>query len=114
MKIVKIAPGYNSTILEIDGTLTEMQAIVGGYIEPFPLFATDFEKPIMIVGNEEAKPMGLDFNLHLQGNDWHGTIFFCSEDYNEQGEMELVGLTDDDATFIKEALDAIRELERTI
>lgn len=57
MNVLVVEPGYLPYEKEING-LEEMQAVVGGLIEPiYP-----YEERVALVGNEESLLMGLPFN----------------------------------------------------
>ena len=58
MKILIVEPHKQPYCKDISGTLEELQAIVGGYIQAiYP-----FDEPIALVCNEEGKLIGL---LHI-------------------------------------------------
>ena len=62
MKILIVEPMKEPYEKEIQGTLEEMQAIVGGYIQAvYP-----FEDPVAVVCNEEGKLIGLPYNRLLR------------------------------------------------
>jgi len=62
MKILVVEPMKEPYAKEIQGTLEEMQAIVGGYIQAvYP-----FEDPVAVVCNDEGKLMGLPYNRLLR------------------------------------------------
>lgn len=81
MKVLVVEPRRNPYVLEIDGSLTSMQKLVGGMIQAiYP-----FEEPVALVCNEEGKLLGLPPNRFLCHPDTGlpydyicGTFFLCS------------------------------------
>ena len=68
MKVLMVEPGYAPYEKEIDG-LSEMQAAVGGLIQPiYP-----FKEPVAVVANDEGILMGLPFNRSVPGG--YGGVF---------------------------------------
>ena len=62
MQILVVEPGKAPVITEIDGSLKEMQKIVGGTIQavyPFP-------EDVVLVCNDESKVLGLPLNRGLR------------------------------------------------
>ena len=56
MRILVVEPTKDPYVKEIDGSLTSMQAIVGGFIQA----VEPFEDPnVLLLCNEEAKLLGL-------------------------------------------------------
>ena len=91
MKILVVEPMKEPYEKEIQGTLEEMQAIVGGYIQAvYP-----FEDPVAVVCNEEGKLMGLPYNRLLRDDSGRpydvlcGTFFVAG-----QGEEDFSSLPD--------------------
>lgn len=83
MKVLVIEPKKKPVVREIEGGLSDLQSIVGGYIEPvYP-----FDDPVALIGNDEAKLMGLTPNRALYHN---GEIYdiMC-------GTIIVAGLTED-------------------
>ncbi len=73
MKIIVKKVGEMPEIKEIKGTLEELQNIVGGYIESFPI-----AENIVCICNEEGKLMGLNENFIFNCDSIVGDVFFCS------------------------------------
>lgn len=77
MRIVVKKVGQAPEVREIIGTLENIQKIVGGYIECFPVFDN-----VLCVCNEEGKLLGLPANFKFGsfGNDDTivGDVFFCA------------------------------------
>ena len=91
IKILKVEPDKAPQVIEIPNKLEEMQKIVGGYIEVFPL-ADD----VAIVCNEEGKINGLKPNrpIYYDGKIVDiivGTFFIAGDDISIG---EFVSLTD--------------------
>ena len=84
MKVVVKKPGKPAAVKVIDGTLEEMQAIVGGHIET----VTVVDK-IVCVCNEEGILRDLPYNFFLPPHFICGTAFFCGIDGDD-----MVGLDD--------------------
>jgi len=79
MTVLLIEPGKTPRHMEIDGSLTGMQQVVGGYIQAiYP-----FEDPVALICNEEGKLLGLPLNRALKDEDGDiydiiaGTFFLC-------------------------------------
>lgn len=74
MKVLMVEPGYAPYEKELNG-LAEMQAAVGGRIQPiYP-----FEEKVGIVCNEEGLINGMDFNRSVPGGyqGVFGPFFVC-------------------------------------
>lgn len=91
IKVLKVEPDKAPELIEMKNELEAMQAIVGGYIEVFPL-ADD----VAIVCNEEGKINGLPLNRPIYYNGEiveiiAGTFFIAGDDISIG---EFVSLTD--------------------
>ena len=85
MNVLVVEPGYAPYEKEING-LKEMQATVGGLIQPiYP-----YEEEVAVVCNEEGLLIGLDFNRVVPGGYGGivGTFFICGI-----GEEDFCSLT---------------------
>ena len=82
MKVVMVEPNKPAYITEIGNDLASMQEAVGGLIEPI-YFLGD----VIMVGNEEAKLIGLDGNRRFGNNIVAGPFFICSEKMTEDGAV---------------------------
>ena len=85
------------------GSLEEMQALVGGYIEAVPLSE---KEPVVAVVNEDGKNLGLPYNRPL--NDENGIVYdiLCGTFFVAgAGEEDFVSLTDDQIRRYKEKYD---------
>lgn len=85
MNVLVVEPGYAPYEKEING-LSEMQALVGGLIQPiYP-----FEERVAVVSNEEALYMDLPFNRSMERGygGVFGTFFVCGI-----GESDFISLT---------------------
>ena len=85
MRIVVKEPRKPASVRVIDGTLEEMQDIVGGYISQ-PIYIAP---NIACICNEEGIIRDLPYNFSLPPHFIYGTAFFCALD----GE-DMVGLDD--------------------
>lgn len=92
MKILVIERGKDPEVKEIDGSLEDMQQIVGGYIEVIE----PFDDPVALIVNEEGKINGLPVSRFLFYQDMEyvdpicGTAFLCG-----LGEDDLADIPDD-------------------
>ena len=94
MNDLVVEPGYQPYEKEVNG-LHEMQAVVGGLIQPiYP-----YEEPVAIVCNEEGLLLGLDFNRSVEGGygGVFGTFFVCG-----LGEEDFCSLTPEQIARYKE------------
>ena len=93
MKILIIEPQKQPYEKEIIGTLEEMQAIVGGYIQAvYP-----FDDPVALVCNDEGKLMGLPYNRVLRDSNGVPYDVIC-------GTFFMVGLGDYDFASLPEEM----------
>lgn len=90
MKIVIKRVNSKPEIKEIEGSLHEMQELVGGHIECLRI--TD---EIICVLNEEGRIKKLPINFMFGKHVIFGDVFFCSEDFED-----FCGLTDEQAKLI--------------
>jgi len=74
MKVVMVEPKKPAYITEIGSNLESMKKAVGGYIEP--IYYLDDPRAVM-VGNEEAKLIGLEGNRRFGNRIVAGTFFIC-------------------------------------
>lgn len=77
MKILRIGTEMNDLkITEIDGSLSSMQEVVGGHIEP--IFLEELtEHKIVMIANEEGVLKYLPLNENLSPFFFVGTLFVC-------------------------------------
>lgn len=73
MKIVVKKVGRPPQVKEIRGTLENIQELVGGYFECFPVFEN-----VLCVCNEEGKLLGLPQNFRMYNDVIVGDVFFCA------------------------------------
>lgn len=97
MNIIVKEPGKQAYHKSIEGTLKEMQEIVGGYIETVRV-----GKLLLMVCNEEGKLRGLPHNFALGNDIICGTVFFCSM----SGE-DMIGLSLEHARAVRHWLDGL-------
>lgn len=96
IKVVIAEPMREAYIYTIKNELSELQKIVGGYIEVLPFTRED---NVTIICNEEGKINGLPLNRSLanEGEIWEiiaGTMIIAGDDYMNG---EFIGLTDEQA-----------------
>ena len=84
MRIVIKEPRKPAAVKVIDGTLEEMQGIVGGSIETVP-----FAERIVCVRNKSGLINDMPFNFSIPPFFIYGTAFFCGID-----GADMVGLDD--------------------
>jgi len=79
MRVLVVEPEHKPKAREINGSLKEMQGIVGGLIQAiFP-----FDDPVALVCNDDGKFMNLPANRELRDKDGQlydivfGTFFLC-------------------------------------
>lgn len=87
MRVVYVEPNRPAYEAEIANDLDHLQKAVGGLIEPIYT-----EDGMLIVGNDEAKLMGMAGNRHLGDSVLAGPFFVCGDD----GE-DFCSLTDEEA-----------------
>jgi len=93
MKILVVEPMKEPYAKEIQGTLEEMQAIVGGYIQAvYP-----FEDPVAVVCNDEGKLMGLPYNRLLRDDSGRPYDVLC-------GTFFVAGLGEENFTSLPDRL----------
>lgn len=95
MKVLVIDTVKEPRAKTIDGSLKQMQEIVGGYIETTK-FCDINGKRMVLVCNEDGKLRGLPLNKYLEGQWIAGTAFVCKDTGDE-----LQGLTDAEIVKIK-------------
>lgn len=74
MKVVMVEPRKPAYIAEIGNGLEAMKKAVGGYIEPIYYLG---DPRAVMVGNEEAKLIGLEGNRRFGDRIVAGTFFIC-------------------------------------
>lgn len=93
MRILVIEPLKPPYSKDICGSLEEMKAIVGGYIQAiYP-----FDDPIALVCNEEGKLIGLPKNRLLFDREGCAYDIICGTFFLAGlGEEDFISLTDDE------------------
>ena len=86
-------PGKRAVLKEIEGDLTSMQVLVGGWIE---IVTINDDPSIILICNEEGKLEGLEPNFSFRGDLIVGTVFFARGD----DEGDIIGLEDGDSVII--------------
>ena len=89
IKVVMVEPGKPAYTTEIDNDLKAMQKIVGGNIEV--IYWLD---DALMIGNDEAKLIGLEGNRKFGDDIIAGTFFICGETVTN-GEHDFYSLPDD-------------------
>ncbi len=80
MKVVIVEPNKPAYAAEIGNDLKSMQTVVGGLIEP--IYYLEDQDAVM-VGNEEAKLIGLEGNRRFGDKIVAGTFFICGNSGDE-------------------------------
>lgn len=91
MKVVMVEPNKPAYITEIEHSLKGMKEAVGGLIEP--ICYLDEPRAVM-VGNEEAKLIGMEGNRRFGDRIVAGPFFICGEKMTEDG-MDFCSLSDE-------------------
>ncbi len=79
MQVLVVEPERRPEVREINDSLSAMQEIVGGLIQPIYLF----DEPVALVCNDEGKLLDLPVNRGLRNKDGQiydivcGTFFLC-------------------------------------
>lgn len=89
MKVVMVEPNKPAYIAEIGSDYQSLKNAVGGIIEPM-YFLDD----AVMVGNEEAKLLGMDGNRRFGDSIVAGTFFICGEKIID-GEADFCSLSDE-------------------
>jgi len=85
MKVITKQPDENAQVTELEGGLSSLQHVVGGYIE-----AIDFINDSVLICNEEGKLNGLPVNF-IFGNDFIvGPVIICGT-----SDEEFTSLSED-------------------
>lgn len=87
IQVIIVEPMRLPRVATIKNTLTELQQIVGGYIE----VVSPFNDTAVLVCNEEGKMIGLPLNRHI-GNDIIAGAFVIIGSDDSTGEF--ISLTD--------------------
>lgn len=80
MKVVMVEPNKPAYITEIEHSLKGMKEAVGGLIEP--IYYLDEPRAVM-VGNEEAKLIGMEGNRRFGDRIVAGPFFICGDNSEE-------------------------------
>lgn len=91
MKVVMVEPNKPAYITEIEHSLNGMKEAVGGLIEP--IYYLNEPRAVM-VGNEEAKLIGMEGNRRFGERIVAGPFFICGEKMTEDG-MDFCSLSDE-------------------
>lgn len=79
LSVIYVEPGKEARVIEMKDELSEMQNLVGGYIEEY----MPFEDDVALVCNDEGKMHGLPLNRAIQSEDGQvmeilaGPFFIC-------------------------------------
>jgi hypothetical protein len=89
IRIVMIEPGRAAYASDIKDSLEAMQRAVGGYIE----YTYPFGDNAVVVGNDEAKLIGMEGNRKIGGDIYAGPIFIVGMAVTGEGAVNI-SLTD--------------------
>ena len=79
INVIYVEPGKEARTIEMKDELSEMQKLVGGYIEEY----MPFEDDVALICNDEGKMNGLPLNRGIHGEDGQlqdiiaGPFFIC-------------------------------------
>lgn len=79
ISVIYVEPGKEARVIEMKDELSEMQKLVGGYIEEY----MPFEDDVALICNDEGKMNGLPLNRGIHGEDGQlqdiiaGPFFIC-------------------------------------
>lgn len=91
MKVVMVEPNKPAYITEIGSDYESLRDTVGGLIEP--IYYLNNPNAVM-VGNEEAKLIGMEGNRRFGGSIVAGPFFICGEEMTEDG-ADFCSLSDE-------------------
>ena len=89
LRVVVLEPNTPAHISELMPDLTSMQRAVGGLIE----VTCPFDDNAVVLGNEEAKLIGMEGNRHINGGVYAGPLYIVGDD----GEGGFCSLTESQA-----------------
>lgn len=90
MKVIEKKPGQKPEVVEIENTLSALQAAVGGMIQAVPLTYTS-----CVICNEMGWLEGAPYNTTLHGTEYSGPILIVGVDMED-----FTGLTDEQIASI--------------
>ena len=93
-KMVIVEPHKPAYEALVEDSLESLQRAVGGYIE----ITYPFDDNAMIIGNEEAKLIGMEGNRRLNGSVYAGPLLIAADD----GEGGTTDLTDEQVDHYKQ------------
>lgn len=79
INVIYVEPGKEARVIEMKDELSEMQKLVGGYIEEY----MPFEDEVALICNDEGKMNGMPLNRGIIGEDGQlqdiiaGPFFIC-------------------------------------
>ncbi len=91
MKVVMVEPNKPAYVTEIGSDYKSIHNAVGGLIEPIYFLN---ERGVVMVGNEEAKLLGMQGNRRFPEGIVAGPFFICGEEMTEDG-MDFCSLSDE-------------------
>lgn len=90
MKVIEKKPGKKPEVVEIENTLSALQAAVGGMIQAVPLTYTS-----CVICNETGWLEGAPYNTKVHGTEYSGPILIVGVDMGD-----FTGLTDEQITSV--------------
>lgn len=91
MKVVMVEPNKPAYVTEIGSDYESLTKAVGGLIEPIYFL---HDPDAVMVGNDEAKLLGMEGNRRFPEGIVAGPFFICGEEMTEDG-MDFCSLTDE-------------------
>ena len=89
INVIYVEPGKEARVIEMKDELSEMQKLVGGYIEEY----MPFEDDVALICNDEGKILGLPLNRSIKDGDGSvteviaGSFFICDCSTDEFGSL---------------------------
>ncbi len=90
MKVVMVKPNKPAYVTEIENDLKSIQLAVDGLFQ-----IISYLKDATMVGNDEAKLLGMDGNRRFGKSIVAGPFFICGTEINEDGEKDFCSLSDE-------------------
>lgn len=91
INVIYVEPGKEARTIEMKDDLSEMQKLVGGYIEEY----MPFEDEVALICNDEGKMNGLPLNRGIYGEDGQlqdiiaGPFFICYAPIESENFLSL-------------------------
>lgn len=87
MLIIKKEPNREPDVMDVSEDIEELQAHVGGYLEPIPVQINN--KWVLILCNEDGKRLKKPANIKINGTTILGTILVVGMDGDHFGDCPV-------------------------